>query len=147
MGELSDTILRRIAFGDFCYRGKHGLWPTSSSGVGRKRRSLNRVRKGSQSFHENPEQRKATQRLWRQKNLVKVRADFVRWKEENPDKLRDGQLRAKYGISLAQYEAMLAGQEGRCAICMHTSPGGRGGLPCRPLSPDRQGQGVTLRYM
>jgi Recombination endonuclease VII len=36
---------------------------------------------------------------------------------EYPDRARDIDLRAKYGITLEEYEEMTVGQEGRCAIC------------------------------
>jgi len=32
-----------------------------------------------------------------------------------------------YGITKDEYEAMLAGQDGRCAICRVDTPGGKGG--------------------
>jgi hypothetical protein len=36
---------------------------------------------------------------------------------------RDYMLRSKYGITLAQYEMLLAAQEGCCAICKTIQPG------------------------
>lgn len=35
----------------------------------------------------------------------------------NPDRIRSMDLKAKYGMTIADYKAMLARQEGRCAIC------------------------------
>lgn len=35
----------------------------------------------------------------------------------DPDRIRKMDLKAKYGLSLEDYEAMLLAQEGRCAIC------------------------------
>jgi hypothetical protein len=40
--------------------------------------------------------------------------------------LRRCALMRRYGITLAQYDAMLAAQGGHCAICPATAPGGRG---------------------
>jgi len=39
------------------------------------------------------------------------------WTEKNPDKYLDGHLRRRFGITLEQYNAMLADQGGVCAIC------------------------------
>src|SRR5215469_11893222 len=39
---------------------------------------------------------------------------------------RDAQLRSLYGITLADFNRMLAEQGGRCAICRVTAPGSRG---------------------
>lgn len=44
--------------------------------------------------------------------------------EDRRRKNRDRWLRTKYGISLAEYEALLAVQDGRCAACRTTDPGG-----------------------
>ena len=40
---------------------------------------------------------------------------------KNPEKWRDYNLRAHYGISAAEYDAMFEAQQGRCAICGKTS--------------------------
>jgi hypothetical protein len=42
--------------------------------------------------------------------------------KKNPDVHREYLLRAKYGLTLEQYDTMLARQEGRCAICGTTNP-------------------------
>lgn len=39
---------------------------------------------------------------------------------------RDRALRKNYGISLSEYETMLARQEGKCPICDSNFPGGKG---------------------
>lgn len=41
-----------------------------------------------------------------------------RWRLRHPDKARDKDIRKRgYGIGLAEYKAMYAAQEGRCALC------------------------------
>jgi hypothetical protein len=40
--------------------------------------------------------------------------------------LRDNHLQRKFGIGLKEYEEMLIRQEGKCAICGTTVPGGNG---------------------
>ena len=41
----------------------------------------------------------------------------ARWKDANPDKVLDARLRRDFGITLDDYEALLAEQCGVCAIC------------------------------
>lgn len=51
-----------------------------------------------------------------------------RQRPESFGERRDANLRIKFGISRAEYDAMLAAQDGRCAICRSDTPGGRGGF-------------------
>lgn len=66
-----------------------------------------------------------------------------RWAKKNPEKnrqwnrnyeqslsveqRRETLLRTKYKMSLADFEVMLASQDGRCAACRTDTPGGRNG--------------------
>ena len=51
-----------------------------------------------------------------------LRAEFNR---RCRDKWREGYLRRTYGMTLAEYDAMLLAQQGRCGICQTGDPGGR----------------------
>lgn len=46
-------------------------------------------------------------------------AEYSRaWRGRNPKKVRGYNLRTLYGISVDEYDAMYASQDGRCAICL-----------------------------
>lgn len=63
------------------------------------------------------------------KNKDKVRDNVLRWKSANRTHIKrvvaSWNLRKKYGITIEDYEAILSGQDSRCAICRSdTSAGG-----------------------
>jgi len=48
------------------------------------------------------------------------------WYAENRDRLRDYDLKRHYGITQADYDALLREQDDRCAICQTGEPRGHG---------------------
>ena len=90
-----------------------------------------------------PEQVRATRRLWEERNKEKLSAYQAerrerpgerekakervrRWREDNPQRERDNHIRKHYGLPRGSYEKMLEEQNGKCAICEATKPGGKG---------------------
>lgn len=64
-------------------------------------------------------------RRWKPKDLQRYRAErnaySAAWRAANPEYLRKRGLQ-RHGLTPDQYEAMLAAQNGGCAICGSTSP-------------------------
>ena len=73
---------------------------------------------------EHPEEERARQRRYRAANIDHYREYNARWHRENrannPHKVRSMHLKSLYGLTQEQYEQMLAGQGGHCAICSRT---------------------------
>jgi len=54
---------------------------------------------------------------WTPEQKAATRARQREWRERNPDAERIWKLQARYGLTVAQYDAMVAEQNGLCAIC------------------------------
>lgn len=64
---------------------------------------------------EDPEGEKQKLAVWRQKNAAKDKATRRAW-----------QLRTRYGMTVEQFDEMLAAQDARCKICRSEDPKGHG---------------------
>ena len=53
----------------------------------------------------------------REKIILRKRLDYIANRDKYLTIERDRQYRARYGITLRDYEQMLAAQNGKCAIC------------------------------
>ena len=60
---------------------------------------------------------------WRKANPEWCRERWLRWSNKSKDKIRNKDLKAKYGITQEDYDRMLVEQHGGCTICGSPSPG------------------------
>jgi hypothetical protein len=77
---------------------------------------------------------------WRLKNLAKCAADQKKYRQNNPEQFADYSRKNLYGLKPGEYDTMLASQNGRCAICLTNTPGGKG-----PFHVDHCHEGGHIR--
>ena len=79
---------------------------------------------------ENPDKHRARAKAWKAANKEHFDARHKAWREANRDHLREqgrvAYYRQKYGLTLAQRDAMLEAQGGVCAICQEIETAKRG---------------------
>jgi hypothetical protein len=63
----------------------------------------------------------ATQADYRARNKEKDAASVRQWKLKHPGYFRKNMLKKKYNLSLAEFQAMVKRQKGKCCIC-HQRP-------------------------
>lgn len=68
-------------------------------------------------YKANAEKIKARARRWYEENPDVVLDRATKWHKENPRKSHNSKLKYAFGITVDQYEAMLAAQGGTCAAC------------------------------
>ena len=124
-------------------------------------------------YADNPERAAATRRKYRAEHKEDAMAHKQKWYADNPeraraesreyyannkDRHRNNRLQYAYGISLAEYDAMLEAQDGVCALCGKTpeenghrlfvdhdhETGRIRGLLCRVCNASLGGLGDTL---
>lgn len=73
----------------------------------------------------NPEKRKRYKRKAYQKNRVEILQKSRAWRRTENRAFLNQRLQRMYGISIEEYDGILDGQRGRCAICGDANNGGR----------------------
>lgn len=68
-------------------------------------------------YAKNGDKARANSRRYYVANKDKMVATAGRWARANPVKMKEGRLRRKYGLSLAEHTRMLVDQQSCCAAC------------------------------
>ena len=66
--------------------------------------------------------RKEYTKQYNEKNREKIRERTRQWRKDNPEKMRAYKLKHRTGLTLDEYDAILEGQQGVCAICKNELP-------------------------
>jgi hypothetical protein len=79
-------------------------------------------------YAANREHRLLLQKGYNEKNALAIQARQRAAYAANPEKYKARSMLARHGLTLVEYETLLAEQGGRCATCPAESPGGRSRL-------------------
>ena len=80
-------------------------------------KECNNTRKRAWELKDGVDVRKAKRKAYYEANKTEIIKQKSARHRENPGKRRDYVLRAKYSITLAEYNSMLTTQNGACKIC------------------------------
>lgn len=89
---------------------KHSVKPVT-------RKQLKKSEANRRWRKKNPEKCKVNREKWRAKNKEWYRAYAKKWFKENERRAKDSRLKRTFGITIDEYEKLLAAQAGLCAIC------------------------------
>lgn len=66
---------------------------------------------------QNPAKEQARSKIWRQNNYERARTREKAWRRTNLRRIWECKLLREYSLTLAEYDALVCAQLGRCAIC------------------------------
>lgn len=78
----------------------------------------------AEQYADDPQPKLEQARSWYEANPERGRSRSRRWSEANPERARELMRRAglkRFGITIADFEGLLAFQGGHCALCLATS--------------------------
>ena len=76
------------------------------------------VKANNKAYYEkNKESLKAKHKAYKEKNKDKIKAQKKSYREKNREELKDKELKRNFGISLHEYDLMLTEQKGKCGCC------------------------------
>ncbi|HEV2178334.1 MAG TPA: endonuclease VII domain-containing protein [Stellaceae bacterium] len=81
-------------------------------------------------LEQNPEKAREASREWKKRNVNRIRVYQVAYKARHPERVRVLRRRRNlrtYGLTEEMYSALLASQNGSCAICGSADPRGKRG--------------------
>lgn len=88
-------------------------------GCGQCRPCMQEMKK--ESRERNPEKTRLREKLAQREKYLKNPEKFLmrnkQWRKNNPDRVKNHNLKKEYGLTIEGYNSMLRGQKGKCAIC------------------------------
>ena len=83
---------------------------------------------------------------WRKNNLEHLNTTQRAYYKNNPARYQEYERKAHYGVAYGTYDAMLAAQDGKCAICKTETPGGKGAFHIDHCHSSKEIRGLLCHH-